>query len=110
MIDLPGHLQPIYTSDEYLDLLYKSRLSSDHKLVGTVVARSCSYVKRDQVQVSAISNYSISRILNLSQQTCQELLEDLVKYGWLFDTERKVGARKMFVLTFSLIPMGEPKK
>lgn len=109
MIDLPGHLKPIVSKDDYLDLLFKSRLPSDHKLVGTVVARSCSYVRKDGVQVSAISNYSISRILNRSQESCQVLLDDLVKYGWLFDTGRKIGARKMFVLTFSLLPIGEPK-
>lgn len=110
MIELPGHIEPVYRVGTYLDLLYKSRLSSDHKLVGTVVARTCSYNKRDKAQLSAISNYAIGRILNLGPESVERVLADLVNYGWLYDSGRRIGARKVFVLTFSLIPLGEPKK
>lgn len=110
MIDLPGHLEVVASGNRWLDLLYKSRLTSDHKLVGTVISKTCSYKRRDHAQLSAISNYSIGRILNLGPDTIQELINDLVKYGWIYDTEKPIGARKVYVLTFSLLPMGEPKK
>lgn len=110
MSEIPGHLQVIYSLNTYFDLLYASELSADHKLVATVVARTCSYDRKNQMQVSAVTNYAISRVINKSQDTVQKLLEDLVEYGWLFDTGKRIGARKVFTLTFSLIPMGEPKK
>lgn len=109
-MDLPGHLEPIYSTKVYRDLLWKSRLSAEHKLVGTVISESCSYDKKNQVQVTGISAYSISRILNCTKETVESMLSDLIHYGWIFDTDRRIGARKVLVLTFSLIPMGEPKK
>jgi hypothetical protein len=105
-MDLPGHLKIIYSTTQYLDLLYKSKLNSDHKLVGTLVARTCSYDKNNQLQLSAITNYSIGRLINRGPEKVQQLLDDLVEYGWLFDTGRRIGARKIFALTFSLIPLG----
>lgn len=107
--DPPGHLKPIFRMTEWLDLFYKSQLSAEHKLVGSVVARTCSYNRKQQLQLSSISNYSISRILNMTQDSVQKLLDDLVKYGWLFDTNKRIGARKVYALTFSLLPMGDPK-
>lgn len=109
-MELPGHLKPIYSPSYYLDLLYKSRLSSDHKLVGTLVARFCSYDRKNSLQMAAVTNYSLSRLLNGHPDRVQEILDDLIKYGWLFDTGRRIGARKVLVLTFSLVPLGEPKK
>lgn len=110
MTDLPGHLQPIYSTKTYRDLLFKSRLSSDEKLVATVISESCSYDRKKQLQISGISAYSISRILNCTKETVEKHLEQLIHYGWIFDTGRRIGARKVLVLTYSLIPIGEPRK
>lgn len=109
MIDLPGHLQPIYTVPKWKDIFYKSRLSAEHKLVGDVIGGTCSYNKRDKLQLSAISVYAIGRILNLGPARVEEIIQDLIKYGWIYDTERRIGARKVFALTMSTIPLGEPK-
>lgn len=106
--DLPGHLEPIYSMTKWLDLLYKSRLSAEHKLAGTVLGRTCSYNKSKQLQLSAISNYEISRRLNLQQDTVQSLLDDLEHHGWIFYISN-IGARKVYALTFSLLPV-EAKK
>lgn len=110
MIDLPGDLKPIYKIAEWKELLLKSGLSPEHKLVGTVIADSCSYNKREQLQLSAISFYSISRILNCTQTTVQNLVKDLLKYGWIYDTKKPVGARQVYALTFSLVPRGDIRK
>ena len=108
-IDFPGHLRPIFYRSEWKDIFYKSRLSAEHKLVGDVIAGTCTYKKSDKAQVSAVTTNAISRILNLGPRRVEELVQDLVKYGWIFDTERRIGARKVFALTMSTIPLGEPK-
>lgn len=109
MLNAPGHLKTIASVDQYLDLLYASRLSPEHKLVGTFVTRTCAFNRKEYANFSAITNYAIGRQIQLGPDRVQELLDDLEKYGWLFDTGQRIGARKIFVLTFSLLPMGEPK-
>lgn len=108
--DIPGHLKTISNPDTWLDIFFKSRLSSDHKLVGVVIARSCVYNRQKTLQESLISNYTISRALGKNQVEVQEMIDDLVRLGWLYDTGRARGAKHIHYLTFSKIPLGENKE
>lgn len=97
----------MYQSSKWLDLLFKTSLSAEHKLVGTVIARTCVYNKPNQLLLSNISMYSISRILNINSQEVNILVTQLEQLGWLFDTGQRAGARYILALTFSLIPLGD---
>lgn len=105
--NIPGHLQPIYRVAEWKDLLFKSSISAEHKLVGAVIAETCAYSRLHQLNLSAISFYSISRFLNLTQDSVKQLVGDLIRLGWIYDTKKPVGARQVYALTFSLIPQGD---
>ncbi len=107
--DLPGHLKAITNSDVWLDYIFKSRLSSDHKLVAVVVMRTCVYNRQKAIQQSLLSNYTISRIVQKNSEQVQSILDNLVELGWLYDTGYRAGAKKIFVLTFSKIPLGESR-
>ena len=93
----------------WLDLLFKAELSAEHKLVGVVISRSCAYNRRESKQLSEITPYSISRILKVPSTRVGEIIIDLEKLGWLFDTGIHKGARRVFALSFSLLPLGRPK-
>jgi hypothetical protein len=108
--DIPGHLKTISNPDTWLDIFFKSRLSSDHKLVGVVIARSCVYNRQKTLQESLISSYSISRVLGKSQPEVNALVEDLERLGWLYNAGRARGAKKVHYLTFSKIPLGEDRE
>lgn len=101
---IPGHLQTVASSYHWLDLVFKSRLSAVHKLVGVVISRDCSYNTREHTQVSLITNYTISRVLHMNQEEVQELLDDLIRLGWICDTGDRVGRKKVYVLTINLLP------
>lgn len=90
-------------------MFLKTELSAEHKLVGVVISRSCSYNRKDGSQLSEITNYVISRILKQPSDIVQERIEDLERLGWLFDTGKRIGARKVFALSFSLLPLGNMK-
>lgn len=107
---LPGHLQPVYKTGKWLDYLFASNLSAEHKLVGTVISRTCQYSRHKQLQLSLISIYTITRIVKLPKPKVQTIVDDLIRLGWLFDTGKNIGARKIYTLTFSLLPLGEMKK
>src|SRR6187431_838363 len=104
---LPGHLQPIYKTGKWLDYLFASNLSPEHKLAGTVISRTCQYSRFKQLQLSLVSIYTITRIVKLSKKEVQSIVDDLIRLGWLFDTGKNVGARKIYALTFSLLPLGD---
>src|SRR5574338_1119586 len=92
---LPGHLQPILLPARWLDYLFASNLSLAHKMVGTVISRTCQYSRAKQLQLSLISIYTITRIVKLSKDEVQQIVDDLLRLGWLFDTGATVGARKI---------------
>ncbi len=100
----PGWLQPIYQQNHWLDLVLKSDLSPNHKLVAVVVSRTCSYNKYRKLSLSNVSPYSISRIIHTNQEEVEAYLDDLIELGWLFDTGYREGARRIYTTTFSLIP------
>lgn len=79
-------------------------MSDTHKLVCVVIARVCNYSRRDNAQVGMITNYTISRILHKNQEEVQELLDDLIRLGWVCDTGDRVGRKKIYVLTINLLP------
>jgi hypothetical protein len=112
MVDtsLPGHLHSVSSPAKWLGYLLKSDLSAEHKLCGVVVSRMCSYNRNRQLFLSAISNYTISRIVKMNSEQVQSLLDDLIRLGWLHDTGLNTGAKKIYGLTFSLIPLGEMKR
>lgn len=102
--DLPGNLEPIYSVNHWLDLVFKSRLSDSHKLVCVVISKMCAYSRRDTAQVSIISIYTITRVLHKSQDQVQQMVNDLIRLGWIHDTGRRAGQKRVFVLTFNLLP------
>lgn len=108
--ELPGGLQAIYRESVWLDYLFKSRLSAEHKLIGVVISRSAVYNSKKALQLTLISKYSISRIVNLNQDEVQSHIDDLIRLGYLYDTGQRAGAKMIFALTFSLIPLGENKE
>lgn len=109
MKEVSGALQPIYQTNKWLDLLFKSDLTPTHKLAGVVIARTCTYYKQKQLQLSDISYYSISRIVKLPSEDVKKVVDDLIELGWLFDTGVQNGARHVYALTFSLQPRGKLK-
>jgi hypothetical protein len=106
---LPGHLASMGQPGHWLDILFKSRLSSDHKLVGVVISRSATYNRKKQLQICMISNYSITRILQKNQPEVQSMVDDLIRLGYLFKIGN-AGAKQIYALTFSKIPLGEYKQ
>ncbi|ASZ74871.1 hypothetical protein FDI69_gp055 [Rhodococcus phage Trina] len=105
MKDIAGHIKPILGATQWLDLVFKSDLSAEHKLIAAVIARTCLYNRTVKMQLSSISLYNISRILKMNQQEVSVLVDKLIVNGWLFDTERAAGATKVYALTFSLLPL-----
>lgn len=110
MLDRPGHLQPVYTRAGWMELVYKSDLPAITKLVASVVSSTCTYQPRHQMQLSEISDYTISRITKTNQDEVRRELDLLFKNGWLWDTGQKAGSRKIYGLTFSLVPLGEMRE
>lgn len=108
--DLPGHLESIAQPGRWLDLLFKANLSAEHKLIGVVISRTAVYNRKKQLQICLISKYSITRLVNLNQDEVQDRIDDLIRLGYLHDTGKRAGAKMIFALTFSLIPLGEVKQ
>lgn len=104
MYDRPGFLQPVYRTNDWLDLVLKSDLDMTTKVVAVVVARSAQYNTKAQLQLTNISDYSIGRIIKANKSEVQEKLDILFENGWLHDTGVARGARKVYALTFSLLP------
>ena len=102
----PGYQQPVYSQNEWLSLVFKTDLTPLHKLVATVISRTCVYSRKYSMQVSDISHFTISRVIKTNQPEVAAVVEDLINLGWLHDTGLKSGARFMYALTFSLIPLG----
>lgn len=102
----PGYLQPVYSANEWLSLIYKTDLTPLQKLVATVISRTCNYSTRCVMQLSDISYYSISRIIKANSEEVKVIIDELLALGWLHDTGLTSGARKKYGLTFSLIPLG----
>ena len=110
MNDRPGYLQILYSSSQWLDLVYKSDLPVLAKLVAAVVEKSSMYQSKHKMQLSTISDYSISRIIKTNQEEVRQQLNLLFENGWLFDTGMARGARKVYALTFSVIPLGDMRQ
>lgn len=107
VLDRPEHLEPLYSRAQWLDLVYRSDLSMTTKVVASVIERTCNYTSKHKMQLSAISAYSISRIIKTNPEEVKQHLELLFNNGWLFDTQLGTGAKKVYGLTFSLIPLAE---
>lgn len=108
--DVPGHLEIVDKPKRWMDYLLASNLSAEHKLCGIVIAQTCSYNRIKELSLSAISNYTISRILKMNSDQVQSLVDDLISLGYLLDTNERMGARKIFTLTFSVEPLGKIKQ
>lgn len=108
--DIPGYLEIVDSPARWLDYLFASNVSANHKLCGAVIARTCSYDRQKRLSLSLISNYSISRIVKMNSSEVQVLLDDLQRLGYLYDTKNNAGAKKIFALTFSIKPLGEMKE
>lgn len=104
MLDRPGYLQPITSGRKWLQLVLKSDLDYITKVVATVVESSCTYQSKYAMQLSSISDYSISRMIDTNQTEVQDQLQILFENGWLFDTGTTIGAKKVYALTFSMLP------
>ncbi len=101
---IPGNLEPVPSAYQWLDLVFKSVLSDAHKLVCVVISKSCTYSRKEHAQLGLITNYTISRVLHKNQEEVQDLLDDLLRLGWLCDTGERMGRKKMYALTINLLP------
>lgn len=104
MRDMPGYLQPVYRQVKWLDMIYRSDLSPMHKLTATVLSKTTSYHKKQQLAMTNCSPYTVSRILNTSVDEAKQYMGDLLDLGWLWDTGRPAGARQVYVTCVNLKP------
>jgi len=102
----PDDLETVYSRHKWRDLVFRSDLSMTTKVVASVIESTCTYQRKVQMQLSAISAYSISRIIKVSPPEVQQHLDLLFENGWLFDTGFGSGAKKVYGLTFRLKPDG----
>ena len=107
MNERPGYLEPIYSQNGWLDLVLRSDLDDTTKLVAVVVSRTAQYNRTQQLMLTNVSDYSIGRIIQKNKYEVRDHIELLFDNGWLHDTGSRRGARKVFALVFSLIPLGE---
>lgn len=105
MKDLPGNIEPVGPPVRWLDLLWASDLDYAYKLVGGVIARTASYNRSLRMNLSSISLYNISRVLKMNSKQVEQIVDEMIRLGWLFDTERGVGAAKAYALTFNVLPL-----
>ena len=103
-MEMPGYLQPILQQNKWMDLLMKSDLSSDHKIVGLAISRTSSYNRQKKLSLCSISPYSISRIIKTNSKEVEPYLDDLIENGWLWDTGTRLGAKRVYAMTFNLLP------
>lgn len=104
MRDMPGYLEPVRGRTEWLDLIYRSDLTPEHKLTATVLSKTMIYNKKEQLFMTNISPYTVSRVLNVSILEAKVWIDDLLDYGWLWDTGTSVGARTFYILCINLNP------
>lgn len=104
MRDLPGYLERIKSVTSWLDLIYRSDLSPEHKLTATIISRAMIYNKKEMMYMTNISPYTVSRILHVSIPEAKAWIDDLVDYGWLWDTGKSQGARTHYILCINLKP------
>lgn len=103
--DKPGYLYDQTSPTKWLDLVFKSDLSAEHKLVAAVIARTAMYHRKSKQALSSVTLYNMSRILKMNQAEVSKLVDTLIDNGWLFDTEPPTGATKVYALTYSVIPL-----
>ena len=104
MRDMPGYLEPVRNRTKWLDLVYRSDLAPEHKLVATILSSALIYHKKERVFMTNLSPYSVSRILKVSIPEAKEWIDELVDYGWLWDTGKSAGARTFYVPCINLKP------
>ena len=104
MRDMPGYLEPVRSRTKWLDLIYRSDLTPEHKLTATILSKTMIFNKKERLSMTNISPYTVSRILNVSIPEAQTWIDDLLNYGWLWDTGSSAGARNFYILCINLKP------
>lgn len=104
MRDMPGYFEPVRSRTDWLDLVYRSDLTPEHKLTATILSKTLIYNKKERLLMTNISPYTVSRILNVSIPEASKYIDELVDYGWLWDTGRSSGARTFYVPCINLKP------
>ena len=104
MKDMPGYLQPVWSRTKWLDLIYRSDLTSEHKLTATILSKTIIYNKKEKLYMTNTSPYTVSRILNVSIPEAKVWIDDLVNLGWLWDTGTSSGARTFYIACINLKP------
>lgn len=108
--ELPGYIEYITAPAYWLDLVFKSSLSSNHKLVAAVIRASLVYNRAKHRQETLISDYSLSRIIGINQDEVRLIVSELINLGWLYCNDTYTGSKKLYSPTFSVIPLGDPKQ
>lgn len=107
MKDMPGHLEPVYQKTKWIDLVLKSDLPYQHKVVAMVLFQTATYNRQHRLTLSVVSNYTISRYIKTNSEEAEKIRDDLESLGWIFNTGLKHGAKFVHALTFSLVPLGK---
>lgn len=98
----PGNLRFVDRS-KWLDLVFKSKLDAEQKLVASVLKHTCGYSRRDSCYLTDVSDYDISRRIGDRPEAVQPLVDVMIANGWLWDTGIRRGSKKIYALTIDLL-------
>lgn len=104
MKDMPGYLVPVKNQTKWLDLVYNSDLEPMHKLTATVLSKTTLWNKQERLYMTNCSPYTVSRILKTSIPEAKVYMQDLLDYGWLWDTGKPRGARQVYITCVNVKP------
>lgn len=104
MRDIPGNLVPIRDKAKWIDMIYRSYLSPEEKLAGSVLYFTVKWNKKNQCFMTECSHYSVSRILNMNKEEAEKYLSNLEKLGWIWDSGESYGARKRYIICVNVEP------
>lgn len=105
MRDIPGSLLPSENKHKWLDLVYRSYLTPEEKLAASVLFFTLKWNKRHACYMTECTDYTVSRILNMSKTEAQQHIARLEELGWIWDTGMAHGARKFYIICVNLQPV-----
>lgn len=100
----PGDIVIAYSRLAWEDVLLNTKHPAEVKLVGLLLAKTATYRNMNKTWYTNASMYELSRLLNDTQAKMKDHIAVLEEYGWLWDTGIRREQRKVYVLSFPLIP------
>ena len=100
----PGDIVILPSKLKWESLLLNTKHPANIKLAGLILSKTASYTKKSKMWFTNASPYEVSRILNETQAKSKEYLKTLEDFGWLWDTGIRREQRKLYNLSFPLIP------